>query len=120
MGTHALVYKKTERGYLGIEISYDGFVSHVGKILHLHYTTETKIDELILMGNLSSIGETIEECESYYSRGEAYEDNKPKLFEKNPKYSHNYSYVYVYEEGEWTVTHGGTDILLKDHEEITG
>ena len=44
---------------------WDGYLEHNGKILFEHYNTREKVEELIRMGNLSSLAPTIDECVFY-------------------------------------------------------
>jgi hypothetical protein len=59
MGTPAAIIQKTENGYRGIYCNYDGYPSHVGKILKEHYTDPNKVSELLDLGELSSLGERV-------------------------------------------------------------
>ena len=43
----------------GIYCHWDGYLAHNGKILVENYTTESAVRELIALGNLSSLGETV-------------------------------------------------------------
>ena len=43
----------------GIYCHWDGYLEHNGKILAENYTTESAVRELIALGDLSSLGETI-------------------------------------------------------------
>lgn len=102
MGTHAFICKKTPNGYLGIQLHYDGYFSHAGKILLHFYNTPEKVDELIKLGNLSTLGETRETTVTQTDNKETYEQNKPQLFWLRPtanKRNHN---VYIFDEdNQW-------------------
>lgn len=69
------------RSYIGIALSngnvktiychYDGYLSYVGSVLKEHYTTVDQVNELINGGDMSSLGETINETKFYAQQGEA-------------------------------------------------
>lgn len=57
MGTSAGIIKKESDGtYRGIRVNYDGYPSHMLKRLTENYTNESKIDELLDLGEISSLG----------------------------------------------------------------
>ena len=50
---------------------FDGYIDGVGKILQENYNTREKMEQLIALGDISSLGETIEETVAYHrDRGE--------------------------------------------------
>ena len=62
MGTRSRIGIENEDGTItSISCHWDGYLSHVGRILHTSYTTERKIRELMALGDLSSLGEEIGE-----------------------------------------------------------
>lgn len=59
MGTHAFIGKKLPDGKVKyIEVHYDGYFSWTGRILRTFYRTEKRVDALLELGHLSSIGST--------------------------------------------------------------
>ena len=60
MGTRSTIAIQNSNGTVtGIYCHWDGYLEHNGKILASSYTTEAKVRELIALGDLSSLGETI-------------------------------------------------------------
>lgn len=92
-----------------------GNPAHNGKILVNHYSDETKVRELISIGDLSSLGEVVGEKTDfdtpkkgqciYYGRdrGDAGVDCKqfPSLSSVKSFYDAS-DYFYIFEDGEWT------------------
>lgn len=60
MSTHAFIAKKigTDK-YKAIYCQFDGYLSHVGKMLAEHYDTTEKVDALLSLGGIQSLGEQI-------------------------------------------------------------
>lgn len=62
MGTRSTIAICNEDGSVtGIYCHWDGYLSHNGRILAENYTTEAAVRELIALGDLSSLGETVGE-----------------------------------------------------------
>ena len=60
MGTRSTIAIQNANGTVtGIYCHWDGYVEHNGKILNENYTTEAQVRELIALGDLSSLGETV-------------------------------------------------------------
>jgi hypothetical protein len=60
MGTRSTIAIQNADGTVtGIYCHFDGYLSHNGKILQNHYNTEAAVRELIALGDLSSLGETV-------------------------------------------------------------
>lgn len=56
MSTRSAIIVKHGDGYRGIYCHFDGYPDGVGKILSKHYTIQEKVDSLIALGDLSSLG----------------------------------------------------------------
>lgn len=80
------------RSYIGIEdqdgsvrIIYchnDGYLEHNGRILLESYDTEEKVQALISLGNISSLGDTPDTCVAYSrDRGDGAIDTEPTLYD---------------------------------------
>jgi hypothetical protein len=50
---------KTPNGYKAIFCHWDGYPEHVGKMLKEHYNTPKKVEELISLGDIDCLYETI-------------------------------------------------------------
>jgi hypothetical protein len=108
MGTHAVIAIQYNETINAVYCHFDGYLEHVGNILQEHYNTEEKIDEIIVRGDMSSLGETIKECKFY-------EDSEFKVFLDAPFMSARErlltfansrfaSYLYLFVEGTWIMT----------------
>ena len=122
MATRSMIAATTEKGLIkAIYCHWDGYVSHNGKILFENYTYEDKVQKLLDLGDLSSLGEEpiddpqgwdytkehdFTKCVSYKARGEKNVEarlynNEEKLLEgaKNC----GAEFVYLWKEGRWYV-----------------
>jgi hypothetical protein len=112
---------------------WDGYLSHNGQILNSHYTDENKIVELILGGEMSSLGSEIgvkhpfdkydlsdeekakfENMTTYYGRDRGEIDTDHKVFKSIEEFVEYYDgigveYFYLYNEGKWLVSQYGKD-----------
>lgn len=62
MGTRSYIAKRNEDGtYKGIYCHWDGYLDNNGKILAEHYQDPAKVDAMIALGDLSSLGTDIGE-----------------------------------------------------------
>lgn len=55
MSTHASIIHKTADGYAGIYCHFDGYPSHVGRVLARYYSEPAKVAELIAGGDISGL-----------------------------------------------------------------
>lgn len=61
MSTRSSIAAKLTNGKFGIiYCHHDGYLDGVGLTLRKHYLDQAKIDELILLGNISSLNESME------------------------------------------------------------
>jgi hypothetical protein len=93
--------KPHNTNYMSVYCNYDGYVSDVGKHLYNHYKTKQKVLDLISGGNMSSIGDSLTDCEYYSDCGYNFEweYNKPISFQSLEKYMSDniwISYIYVF------------------------
>jgi hypothetical protein len=68
-----------------------------------HYNTQEKIEALIMMGDTSSINETLEKCSPYADGtpdGEPYEDNAPEISDEWELHEDFY-YEYFWDGQQW-------------------
>lgn len=110
------------RSYIGIltddeKVKYvychfDGYIGYNGKILLENYKNKEIVNELIELGDLSNIAETIDDPYTYAyhrNRGEEYEGVKPKYFNSENEYwGHHdvfieYKYLFNIKTNEWWV-----------------
>jgi len=108
MATRSYIGRLKNETVKYIYCHFDGYPRHNGKLLLQNYTDPAVIDELIELGDMSSLNENIEMC-SYYGR-----DRKEKgcdyrtaqslsEFEKLLDYV---DYLYYFSEGNWYVIGG--------------
>lgn len=63
MSTRSYIGYKTKDGSVNyIYCHWDGYPSNNGKILFNHYKCAKKVKKLVALGDLSSLGSTLEEC----------------------------------------------------------
>ena len=131
MGTRSTIAIQNEDGTVtGIYCHWDGYLSNNGRILEENYTTEEAVRELIALGDLSSLGETVGtkhdfdnaprgECNAYgRDRGETGVDADTR--NRWDDFDQEFNYLFVPGEG-WRVRYyggGGTlaEALAKDTE----
>lgn len=124
MSTRCWIALANERnsGYRRIYCHNDGHPNRVGKILAEHYTDRDKVEKLISLGGISSLGEKIEPTDPKHSfetpekgvtvfytrdRGENWAINAPgKNFDLPDLVSAvigqgDIEYLYVFERGKW-------------------
>lgn len=122
MGTHSRIGKLLPNGKVrSIYCHYDGYVQGgVGEDLLTHYQDESKIDALLDLGNLSGIGKEIGEKQDFYDlpninpnwclayeRDRGQKNQEATLTNSEQEYlkdANNYSYIYLYKDGEWWFT----------------
>jgi hypothetical protein len=88
---------------------FDGYIDEVGKTLYENYNTREEMEQLIALGDISSLGETIEETVAYHrDRGEKLQE--PMQHKTVPLYFDDqnsdieYSYCFTL-DGQFLVQH---------------
>ena len=61
MATRSVIAKLDNKGAKAIYCHSDGYLEHVGRVLNGHYRDESKVDELLEHGDVSSLNENIGE-----------------------------------------------------------
>ena len=128
MGTRSTIAIQNANGTVtGIYCHWDGYVSHNGKILAENYTTEAKVRELIALGDLSSLGDTVGvktdfedaakgQCVAYgRDRGETGvdADTFDSHAELVDQIGQEYDYLFVPGQG-WSVARGNGHVTLNE------
>jgi hypothetical protein len=119
MSTHCLIAKKTDAGFLAIYCHHDGYLAVVGKTLALYHDTVEKVDALLALGDLSSVGVTLEPGYTVsYSRDrdEPLADNAPKEYHslfnlRNAARAVDAEFLYVFADGVWSYLDPSRDDL---------
>ncbi len=66
MGTRSTIARQNEDGsFDSIYCHWDGYPDHHGPILYGHYTDPAKVDALLALGSISSLGEEIGEKHNF-------------------------------------------------------
>lgn len=74
---------------------FDGYVEGVGDTLFEYYQSKEKLQELINLGDISSLGETIEETVAYHrDGGEDY--NEPSKYKDVEEFFESFEQQYAY------------------------
>lgn len=117
MGTRSTIAIENADGTVtGIYCHWDGYTSHNGRILQENYTTEAAVRELIALGDLSSLGETVGAKTDFsnpadgqcvaYGRDRGEQDVEAKTYASHADFldvmGQEYDYLFVPGEG-WTV-----------------
>lgn len=117
MSTRSYICKENpDHTYTGIYCHWDGYPEHNGQILVEYYNDKTKVEQLLDLGDLSSLGEEIAPppgvnhsfdspvagvCIAYHrDRGEEYEGPSLVTFEEYKKSWCEYMYVFGL-DGKW-------------------
>ena len=116
MGTHAFIGKKLPDGKVKyIEVHYDGYFSWTGRIPRTFYRTEKRVDALLELGNLSSLGSTPYgknlmppngldhvHCRAHI-RGFGWNDKEslPQTASNKEQFFNDAGIAYLYEDGKW-------------------
>lgn len=87
---------------------YDGYPSHNGAILEEHFSNREKLQQLIELGDISSLGETTDKTQAYHrDRGESL--NKARIDDSLKHFSQSdygeWGYVYTLKD-RWEVFRG--------------
>lgn len=117
MGTNAtLVVQLADGNYKVSSVNYDGYPSYALRMLREHYNDYDKAVELINLGALSILAESIECPEGHCfntpvdghtiaygrDRGEDWHLVKPRILSFLPK-KIGTDYRYVFKDGEWAI-----------------
>jgi len=79
---------------------HDGYIDGVGKVLQENYNTREKMEQLIALGDISSLGETIEETVAYHrvmgdKLQEPMKHKTVPLYFENQNFDIEYSYCFT-------------------------
>ena len=104
MSTRGHIIKKESDGtYRKIYVGHDSYPAGVGFDLLSCYQNDEKIGELMDLGNISSLGETIEKCSAFgRDRGEAGEEAEIFLDDKHI-FDYQECYTYLWDGEQWFI-----------------
>jgi hypothetical protein len=90
-----IAIEKQDGTVSSIYCHFDGYVGGVGKRLFEHYQSKEKLQELIDLGDISFLRETIEETIAYHrDREEDY--RKPSKYENVEEFFESFEQQYAY------------------------
>lgn len=129
LSTRSAILEKTETGYRGIYCHNDGYVEGVGITLLEHYTDPAKVSSLIDLGDISSLGELVDpqpntvhsfENPDYpivtvaYGRDRGESDTEATVGKTIKQVANkiDHAYLYVFENGRWSVDGRPLDLML--------
>lgn len=119
MATRSAIGIKNEKGEIkAIYCHYDGYPEYNGRILVEHYKTREKVEELLALGDISSLDERVKPNENEVHSFEnplknvtvAYHRDMGRELEEAETFNtigeliayFNWSdYYYIFEDGEW-------------------
>ena len=117
MATRSRIAIENQDGSVtSIYCHWDGYVSGVGKTLEKWYTTQSKVEALIELGDISSLDMTPISTVAYArdqdeDLNQTTFDNVPTLFEAG--FNSGVEYVYCFtKDGRWLVSDGGPVVDL--------
>lgn len=95
---------------LGIYCHWDGYLEGVGQTLVDFWGDRTKAEELFKHGDVSSLGDTIDDCE-FYSRDRGEEINPARIITEEQMRDSWAEYFYLYRlDDNWYVKTAYNDI----------
>lgn len=107
MATRSMICKVyTDGSVEGIYCHWDGYPDHQLPLLKGHYTTDGAIQDLLALGDLSSLGASPQTCEAYHrDRGEPFIPSHTfsSLSDllKNNDALLGIEWVYAHVDGDW-------------------
>ena len=119
MATRSRIAIENQDGTItSIYCHWDGGIGTNGERLSQNYTTKELVNELIALGDISSLGETTEDTVAYArDQGEELNqttfDNTPTLFEDGFENGVEYVYCFI-RDGFWLVSDGGPVFDLEE------
>lgn len=118
MSTNASVHVKDVSGKVrSIYVHWDGYLSHVGRLLRDNYNTQRAAAELIEMGDCSSLGETLDDSEFYNrDRNESWSDVQPTESDdlQSSLELNSQEFDYYFDGGQWHLVSDGVAIPFSD------
>ena len=110
--TSNIAIENQDRTVSSIYCHFDGYIDEVGKTLYENYNTKEKMEQLIALGDISSLGKSLEETVAYHrDRGEKL--HKPMEHKNVPLYfddqGNSIDYLYCFTlDGQFLVQQVGS------------
>lgn len=102
MATRSIIGKINSDGSVtAVYCHWDGYKEEVGNKLLEFYNSTEKVDQLLTLGSLSSLGSTLQDTVAYHrDRGEDWDTCKPKTYPSRDGMLRN-EYVYLWDGTQW-------------------
>ena len=129
MSTRSAIAIVKPTGIIGVYCHYDGYPQGVGKVLHTHYNSIEKVEELLSYGNISALSEKIGRKHNFdrhldqhqdwclfYGRDRKEKYQEAKHFGTFEGFEEEYSwsdYYYIFKDNNWRYKKAG-DPLYHD------
>lgn len=131
MSTRSLILKEKGNSLVGIYCHFDGYPSGVGATLDTYYKTPKKVDELIALGDISSLGSKIAPSSGAHTVSQPQEDvtvayhrdRGEELHQVNTTYDEleevvddmfvDYVYVFTEKDKKWKEYAKNKFVLIK-------
>jgi hypothetical protein len=101
MSTRAIIGKQIDNdSYFSVYLHREGYVEYSGLLLQKNYATPERVDQLLALGDMSSLGISIDSC-LFYNRDskESWEQVKPKI--RNLQEICSEEWVYIWDDTQW-------------------
>jgi hypothetical protein len=109
----AIGYMRNDGSIRAVYVHWDGYLSHVGKILIENYDL-LGVDDLCDLGDISSLGETIKDTE-FYGRDRNEDDVEAHEFASEHEFVDWYTdseFYYLIKDDKWYVSEHCAEFLL--------
>jgi hypothetical protein len=115
MSTRSGIVRKTDTGWEGIYCHFDGYLSNNGRILNEFYSDPDKVEELIALGDISGLDETVETTEAYHrDRDEDRHSSTGATLEEVISQIDGEYFYYFDDNAWWVIMPDGKEMLLTD------
>ena len=110
MGTPCAIGMKMADGSgKAIRCNFDGYTAGAGATLAGWYTQQEDVEKLLELGDLSELGDTIDDCVAYHrDRGEklspAVKFDSAEIFRRTGKTIMCADFLYLFEDGQWSAS----------------
>jgi hypothetical protein len=116
MATRSFISRSIETGFEGVYCHWDGYPEYVGAMLHEHWSDPEKIEKLIELGDISTLGSEIgevhdfddraTEATTFYGRDRGETEVDRKFFAELDDlvgYAGNCGceFIYLFDSGNW-------------------
>ena len=103
MGTRSMIGVEEDGKITAVYCHWDGYLEHNGDILQRHYANRTAIQELLDLGDMSSLDTTVDKC-TFYGRDRGEEDTAARTFETRAEMIQaqwDCEYFYLWADDKW-------------------